>query len=268
MAAKKRTSGKKQKKQTNLPLLQLVASLVLLAVVPLGLIFLMDRQPEFPSINPYRPEDFVSENGFMTCLTTQSVPGIDVSCYQGKIDWEQVRQAGIEFAFVRVGYRRAATGTLGEDEMARKNLREAKEAGLKVGAYFFSQGTSLQEAREEAEFALGILKGIRLDLPLAYDWETVEGGSRTDEMTEEILTKCVKAFCDTVEGAGYESMVYFNRDLSRTLLDVRELGGIPVWFAMYHTYPDAPCKPDYWQYTDQGEVPGIEGYVDLNLYLP
>jgi GH25 family lysozyme M1 (1,4-beta-N-acetylmuramidase) len=271
VASKKRSSRKKtkkQQKQVNLPLLKLILSLLLLVVAPLLLTFLMGKEPELPDINPYRPEDFVSENGFMTCLSTESVPGIDVSYYQGDIDWEQVRQAGIEFAFVRVGFRRSATGTLGEDELAKKNLREARNAGLKVGAYFFSQATSVKEAQEEAEFALNTVKGFRLDLPLAYDWEKVEGGSRTNEVSQETLMKCIKVFCDTVEDAGYESMVYFNRDLSQTLLDVRQLGATPVWLAMYHTYPDAPCKPTYWQYTDQGEVPGINGYVDLNLYLP
>lgn len=271
MATTRKRSQKKRKnrpQQVNTPLLQIVLSLLLLTVVPLLLTLVMNQKPELPDFSPYKPEDFRIENGFMTCLTSESVPGIDVSYYQGTIDWEQVRQAGIEFAFVRVGFRRAATGTLSEDELARKNLREAKEAGLKVGAYFFSQATSAKEAREEAEYALSILQNFQLDLPLAYDWETVEGGSRTDEMTPETLTKCIKAFCNTVEESGYQSMVYFNHDLSQTLLDVSKLPGVPVWFAMYHTYPDAPCKPDYWQYTEQGEVPGINGYVDLNLYFP
>lgn len=271
MAKKKTTRRKKQTKQakqTNLPLIQLIASLLLLTVFPLVLIMLANRKQDLPYINPYRAEDFVYEDGFMKCLTTESVPGIDVSYYQGDIDWEQVRQSGVEFAFVRLGFRRSSTGTLGEDELAMKNLREARKAGLKVGGYFFSQAISTAEAKEEAEFALKILKGFQLDLPLAYDWETVEGSARTDSMTSETLSKCVKSFCKVVEDAGYDSMVYFNRDLSQTLLDIRQLGGKPVWFAMYHTYPDAPCKPLYWQYTDQGTVPGIEGNVDLNLYLP
>jgi GH25 family lysozyme M1 (1,4-beta-N-acetylmuramidase) len=268
VAKKKTKRRKKQTKQKNLPLIQLVCSLLLLAVFPLVLIMLSNRKPELPYINPYRAEDFVMENGFMKCLTTKSVPGIDVSLYQGDIDWEQVRQSGVEFAFVRIGFRRSSTGTLGEDELGMKNLREAKKAGLKVGAYFFSQALSAEEAKEEAEFAVGILKGYQLDLPLAYDWETVEGSARTDGMTTETLTKCIKSFCKVVEDAGYESMVYFNRELSQNLLDIRQLGGRSVWFAMYHTYPDAPCKPLYWQYSDQGTVPGIEGHVDLNLYLP
>lgn len=265
VAAKKRKGSKNQAQQT---LIRGLMALLLLAVIPLLLMVLSNRGGLLPYINPYRPEDFVSENGFMTCLTTASTPGIDVSYYQGKIDWQQVREAGIEFAFVRLGFRRAADGVLGEDEMARKNLREASEAGLKVGAYFFSQAITVEEAREEAQLALTILDTVSLDLPVAFDWEPVEGSQRTADMTRGLLTDCMEAFCSQIEEAGYQTMVYFNRDLSKSLLDVRELGNRPVWFAMYDTYPDAPCKPDYWQYTDQGQVPGIEGYVDLNLYLP
>lgn len=265
MATQKR---KRRKKQKNHPLLGLVLALLLLLAFPLLLIKLGDRQALLPYINPYRAEDFVLEDGFMTCLTTDSVPGIDVSYYQGDIDWEQVRGAGIEFAFVRVGYRRSGDGALGEDSMARQNLQGAKAAGLKVGAYFFSQATTAEEAREEAAFAIEILKDYELDLPLTYDWETVEGTARTDGMTRQTLTECIEAFCTEAEKAGYDTMVYFNRDLSKSLLDIRELKGRPVWFAMYDSYPDAPCKPDYWQYTDEGQIPGIEGNVDLNLYLP
>ena len=261
-------TGKQRKEAEKLSLARVVMAFLLLAVVPLLLMVLVNRGILLPYINPYGPEDFVTENGFMTCLTTESTPGIDVSYYQGEIDWQQVREADVEFAFVRLGYRRSADGVLGEDEMARKNLREAADAGLKVGAYFFSQAITPEEAREEDRFALSILGEFPLDLPLAYDWETVQGSERTTDMNRQTLTDCVEAFCSEVEAEGYDTMVYFNRDLSNTLLDIRKLGGRSVWFAMYDTYPNAPCKPDYWQYTDKGTVPGIEGYVDFNLYLP
>lgn len=259
---------KRRRKKENHPIMQLLLVLVLLLLALPFLGKLWRQEPLLPQINPYRAEDFVYENGRMSCLTTESVPGIDVSYYQGDIDWQQVRQSGIEFAFIRVGYRSTADGLIYEDEMARKNLREAAAAGVKVGAYFFSQAMTPEEAAEEAKFAVNIVKEFKLDLPLAYDWETVSGSTRTDGMTRQTLMNCIRAFCNVVEGADFETMVYFNRDLSRTLLDVRRLSDIPVWFAMYDTYPDAPCKPDYWQYTDQGTVPGIKGYVDLNLYLP
>ena len=154
MAARKR---KRRKKQKTHPILGLLVALLLLLALPLVLMKLGNRQL-LPYINPYRPEDFVLENGYMTCLTTDSALGIDVSYYQGQIDWQQVRDAGIEFAFIRLGYRRSSDGVLGEDEMAKRNLQGASEAGIKVGAYFFSQATSTEEARHEAEFALDILQ--------------------------------------------------------------------------------------------------------------
>lgn len=278
MATKKR---KRKKPEKTYPVLALILIFLLLVVVPLCLMSLSESkknklsQPHptaatqaIENQNPYKAEDFVMENGFMTCLTTEGVPGIDVSSYQGEIDWQQVREAGIEFTFVRIGYRRAKDGSLGEDEMAKLNLQGASEAGIKVGAYFFSQATSAEEATEEAELALEILQEFPLDLPLAYDWEPVSGSERTNGMTRQQLTQCMETFCSTVEGAGYETMVYFNRELARTLLDATKLNGRQVWFAMYDDYPDAPCKPDYWQYSDKGKIPGIEGNVDLNIYLP
>ena len=260
--------ARKRGKNKNRPSVGWLVGLIMLLIVPIVLLIACRPQSQPGQKNLYREEDFAVENGFMTCLTAESVPGIDVSYYQGMIDWEQVRKAGVEFAFVRVGYRSSKDGTLKEDEMARRNLEEAAAAGLKTGAYFFSQAVTPEEAVEEADFALEILKEYKLDLPVAYDWETVRENTRTQGMTRQTLTQCVQSFCKTVEAAGYESMVYFNRDLSQTLLDVRKLPDTSVWFAMYDSYPDAPCKPDYWQYTDEGVVPGIEGSVDLNLYLP
>lgn len=279
MAAKKR---KRKKPEKTYPVLAFILIFLLLVVVPLCLMKLKDLQKsqEQPQTqpttttqskqnqNPYRKEDFVMENGFMTCLTTEGVPGIDVSSYQGEIDWQQVREAGIEFAFIRVGYRRSKDGTLGEDPMAKINLQGASEAGMKVGAYFFSQATSVEEAKEEAQLALEILQDFPLDLPLVYDWETVSGSERTDGMTQQLFMECLETFCGIAEKEGYETMVYFNRELARSLLDVTQLKGRQVWFAMYGNYPDAPCKPDYWQYSDKGKIPGIEGDVDLNIYLP
>ncbi len=212
----------------------------------------------------FTPEDFAWDGERMTCLSQWASTGIDVSYYQGTIDWPQVKAAGIDFAFIRVGYRSAADGTLKVDEMAQRNLTQAKEAGLQVGAYFFSQALNPQEAREEAAFAMEQLRGHTLDLPLAYDWEFVEDWGRTLPVTKETLMDCVNAFCREVEARGYQSLVYFNRDLSQRMLDLDRLDR-KVWFAMYHTYPDLPQKPDYWQYTDQGRVPGISGKVDLNL---
>lgn len=263
----KKTRKKKTKKK-NTGLLRWALALGLTVLVLLIVVALGERILSQTAKNPYGPEDFTYENGYLTCKTTESELGIDVSRYQGEIDWQQVRAAGIEFVFVRVGYRSAKDGSLNEDIRARENLRGAKEAGLKIGAYFFSQAVSAEEAREEAEFALSIVKDYEIDLPLVYDWEYVNEEARTSEMISETMMACIHSFCDVVEAAGYEKMVYFNRDLARRLLAMEELTEYKIWFAMYEDYPDAPCKPDYWQYTNEGSVPGIEGNVDINLFLP
>jgi GH25 family lysozyme M1 (1,4-beta-N-acetylmuramidase) len=219
--------------------------------------------------NPYGVEDFgYDEKGYLTCLAGESIPGIDVSSHQGTIDWPKVKAAGMEFAFIRLGYRGYDSGTLHADSLALTNLREAKAAGLKIGAYFFSQALTMDEAVEEAQFALAMLEGVELDLPLVYDWEYVSENARTGQMEPDTLMTCVNAFCGAVDQGGYEPMVYFNRELSKTLLDLTELSDYPFWLAMYTDQMNFPYKVDFWQYSDEGQVPGIEGNVDLNLYFP
>lgn len=196
------------------------------------------------------------------------VPGIDVSSHQGQIDWEQVAASGVEFAMIRLGYRGYDTGSLHIDERAAENLAGARAAGLKIGAYFFSQAVDADEARQEAELALEILDGMALDMPLTYDWEYVSGDARTGDVTAQTLEQCVYVFCGAVEAAGYSPMVYFNRDLSQTRLDLRKVRQYPFWLALYEQELAFPYEVAIWQYTDQGRVPGIEGDVDLNWYYP
>lgn len=212
--------------------------------------------------NRYSPEDFVLEDGFLSCLTGDAVLGIDVSRYQGDIDWQQVKAAGVEFVMVRLGNRGIAEGTLHEDPLARQNLQGAKAAGLKVGAYFYSQALNVAEAEEEAAFALGILDGIKLDMPLAFDWEQE---SRTENVDKRTLTDCTRTFCDAVSLAGYQPMIYFNSFQAKELLHLRELKEIPWWLAMYDVTMEFPYRMDMWQYSCTGTVPGISGSVDLNL---
>lgn len=226
-------------------------------------------EPSGPTLpaNPYTQNDFRMEEGFMTCLAGETVAGVDVSSHQGTVDWQQVKAAGISFAIIRLGYRGYETGQLHIDPYALENLRGATEAGLQVGAYFFSQAISVEEAENEAALALAVLDGFPLTLPVAYDWEYVSDTARTAQITPEMLLSCTQAFCRAVERGGYEAMVYFNPSLSQTLLDLIPLQemGYPFWLA-YHTQTmDYPYKVAFWQYSDQGAVPGIEGRVDLNL---
>ncbi|HIQ67667.1 MAG TPA: glycoside hydrolase family 25 protein [Candidatus Faecousia excrementigallinarum] len=220
--------------------------------------------------NPYGPEDFrVEENGYITCLTGEARQGIDVSEWQGDIDWQQVKDGGIEFAIIRLGYRRSETGELSTDEKALANLQGAAEAGIPTGAYFFSQAVTTQEALEEAEYALSLLEGYTLTYPLIYDWEYLGEDARTADVDARTLTDCIKTFCGRVEEAGFQSMIYFNPHFHENeVLYLEELTDYHFWLAMYDTQMDYPYQIDMWQYSCTGSVPGITGDVDLNLYLP
>lgn len=260
--------GKKQK-QTRIFSILLGVALLLAAVLTLW--SLIPEPPVVPDTppslqeSPYSPEDFYWEEDLLYCAAAETHMGIDVSSHQGDIDWQQVKQAGVEYAFVRIGSRGYGNGELRADARAAENLAEAKAAGIAVGAYLFSQAISVEEALEEAEFALKQLEGILLDMPLAYDWEYVNETARTANVDRRTLTDCTLAFCRRVEEAGYEAMIYFNTTQARDLLYLQELTHYRFWLAMYDTAGVFPCKVNVWQYTNQGRIPGIEGDVDINM---
>lgn len=218
--------------------------------------------------NIYGPEDFQYDGQYLTCLAGESVLGIDVSSHQLAIDWEQVRDAGVSFVMVRLGYRGYESGSMKADERALENLAGAKAAGLQVGAYFYSQAVSVAEAEEEAAFALEILDGMALDMPLVYDWEYVNQTARTANVESRMLTDCTIAFCEAVKEAGYKPMVYFNTHLAETGFLLEELTDYDFWLALYDNRMDFPYRVQMWQYTSTGTVPGIETDVDINLHLP
>lgn len=217
---------------------------------------------------------------------TVSRLGVDVSDHQGFIDWEAVAADGIDFAMVRLGYRGYTEGALNRDAYAAYNLEGAEAAGLEVGAYFFSQATSVDEAREEAAFVLELLGGRALEMPVAFDHEPIVGvAGRANDVDSTTLAACAAAFCETLEDAGYATMVYGNdQDLARfistdsaVLSDasssaqalVDALGGREVWFAAYGaTIPQTSFIFRMWQYTNTGTVAGIDTSVDLNILLP
>ena len=220
-----------------------------------------------PPENPYGPIDFIEEeeSGEITLTSGDSVKGIDVSEWNGDIDWQQVKDSGVEFVIVRVGGRGTEQGTLYGDERAQEYYEDATAVGLKVGAYFFAQSITVEEAIEEAEYMLDVVKDWDVQMPLVYDWEYVDETARTANMDSRTLTDMAKAFCDTIKDAGYTPMLYFGRSQSKDLLILEELVDYPFWLAMYSTIMDYPYKIDMWQYTDEGTVPGIDGPVDLNL---
>ena len=221
-----------------------------------------------PEANPIGLGDFAMVDGYLTCLSTQSVLGIDVSEWQDEIDWQQVKDAGVEFAMIRVGWRGSEQGVLVEDICAQANYAGAAAAGIKVGAYFFSQAISVEEATEEANYMLNLIKDWDVEMPVVYDWEFISAESRTGNVDPRTLTDCTKAFCDIVANAGYQPMVYFNMNHSYENIYIRELTDYPFWLARYDTVLNYPYKIDMWQYTETGSVPGISTNVDINLYFP
>lgn len=222
-----------------------------------------------PTENVFTPMDFGYEGDYLTCLTDESILGVDVSSYQKDVDWEQVKEAGFEFAMLRIGFRGyGQTGNLNPDKYAQQNYENATAAGLKVGVYFFSQAISVEEAVEEAEYVLQLIEGWDLQMPVAYDWECLADDYRTVVVDSRTLTDCVKAFCDRIDQAGYTSMVYFNPAQSRTQLYLEEMVDYQFWLAMYSDLMTYEYKVDMWQYTNRGSVPGIKGNADINLWFP
>ena len=224
-----------------------------------------------PEANPYGRLDFqYNRNNYLLCQKQDSYPGIDVSAFQGEIDWQQVADSGIQFAIVRLGYRGyGKAGKMVEDEYAKQNLQGAREAGLAVGAYFFSQALNTQEVDEEIEFLLEILGDFQLDMPLILDWEQVGvEGARSANMDARTLTDMQLHFCSVMKEKGYDPMIYFNWYQSKNLMYLSELEEYPFWLALYQERMTYPYKVEMWQYTDQGRVPGIQGNVDINVYMP
>lgn len=273
--AKKRRKKKKQSDRALVIVITVLAALLVMLLTALVLVSCLAKpgtEPD-PDVteatqetaprNERDPEDFYMEDGFLRYPGAET--GIDVSTHQGLIDWEQVRDAGVTFAVVRAGYRGSTEGKLYEDELFWDNLNGAKEAGLKVGVYFFSQALTVEEATEEAQFVLDLLDGEPLELPIYFDWEKVAGLSRVTDAGALPLTDCSVAFCETVRQQGYTPGVYFNQEYGYAYLDFLRLQGYEMWLAEYGDHPTFRFHYDCLQYTDNGNLPGIETTVDMDL---
>ena len=192
--------------------------------------------------------------------------GIDVSSHQKDIDWTAVKESGVDFAFIRCGFRGYGSGEIVPDPEFEKNIQEAQAAGIPVGVYFYSQAVTKEEAIEEAETTISLIGDHKLDYPVVYDWETVpEDTARTDKITVDDLTDCTIAFCDRIREAGFTPMIYQNKRLSLLKLELPRLQNYDFWLAEYND--QATYYYDYriWQYCSDGHVPGIEGVVDMNI---
>lgn len=194
--------------------------------------------------------------------------GIDVSKWNNSINWNSVRNAGIEFAFVRTSYRGTETGKLATDPTAATNMKGAAAAGVKIGAYIFSQAITKAEAVEEADYLLQTVKGYNITMPLVFDFEYYDGGRLSKaKLSDRQRTDICLAFCDRVKAAGYTPLVYANYSMLKNDLYASEITAkYPVWLARYNSTASYDGAYDFWQYTSTGRVSGISGNVDMNYW--
>lgn len=207
--------------------------------------------------------------------------GIDVSAYQNRaisdktIDWDAAKNDGVEFAFVRIGLRGTSTGGLNADGFYAQNIDGAMAAGIDTGVYFFSQAITVEEAIEEANYVISLLGGRTLTGPVAYDWEMHDSTYRVYGTSPAMATACAKAFCETIEAAGYRAMIYTSSYVAYNKFDLSVLSDYPMWYPEYKSadssalYPQLYYRPDYWQFTSKGSVTGLSSSVDCNLqFIP
>ena len=224
--------------------------------------------------NSLTAEDFSDRSGYPTYTGSdyQVLRGIDVSEHQHEIDWAQVAASGVDYAYVRLGYRGYTEGGLFEDPYFRANVEGALANGLQVSVYFFSQAISVQEAIEEAEYVLARIRDYNITLPVVYDWEKINGetAARTDNLDFSILNDCAVAFCDTMKNAGYAPAIYFNRHLGYYGYDLSRMTDYDFWFALPESpFPNFYYAVDMWQYSFTEQVPGIAEPTDMNLmFIP
>ena len=193
--------------------------------------------------------------------------GIDVSEYQGEIDWGKLKEAGVEFAILRLGYRGyGQAGRIVLDEKFEENYAGATENGIEVGVYFFSQAINIDEVREEAEIVLSHLERKQITYPVAFDLERIKhDDARTDNLTNEEISNMALEFCKIIESNGYTPCVYGNSKTFTTKMALEQFNNYNKWYADYLEKPLYPYEFSIWQYTEKGRIDGIEGNADLNI---
>ena len=198
-------------------------------------------------------------------VSKTGVLGIDVSKWQKEIDWDKVKNEGVDFAIIRCGYRGSVTGSLVEDPYFEQNIKGAQAAGIKVGVYFFTQAVNEVEAVEEASMVVSLVRDYELQYPVFIDTEGAGGNGRADSLNVEERTAVCEAFCTTVKNAGLEAGVYASRNWYNNKLTANTLESYAIWLAEYRSVPLYQGYYQMWQYTSKGKIDGINGNVDLNV---
>lgn len=226
----------------------------------------IDPEKEDKAVNGAEEDADGTENTNLQFDSGSAKLGIDVSKWNQEIDWEAVKDAGIEFAIIRCGYRGASTGALVIDPRYRENIEGAISAGIPVGVYFFTQALDEVEAVEEASMVIRLIEDYDVDYPVFLDSESTGGKGRADGLDSDERTRAHRAFLQTIEAAGYETGVYASRNWLNDRIDMTRLSDYRIWLAEYAEAPTYDAHYYHmWQYTSKGTVDGISTNVDLNL---
>jgi len=234
-----------------------------------------DGSEEWVLISPYLTKnnyDFtnlVSQSNIMKYYENGkkiSFLGVDVSKYQDYVDFETLKSAGVDYVMIRVGARGYSTGQITQDDNFIDNITRAKEAGLDVGVYFYSQAITEEEAVEEANFVLGSIAGYEIDYPVAFVMEKISNDkARIDGVSKSDKTMVARAFLNTIKDAGYMPMVYGTKEWLIKEVELSKLTEYDIWLSQNGDLPDYPYRFSMWQYSGTGEISGIEGYVGLSI---
>jgi len=188
--------------------------------------------------------------------------GVDVSSWQEEIDWKKAKNAGVEFAIIRIGFGHTNSGELKMDKQFQNNIKNAKKNGIKVGLYFFSYAENEVQAKQHAEWIVKQLDGQKIDLPIAYDWENW-GSFNSYKMSFYRVHNSAQVFINTLEKHGYKGMLYSSAYYLTRLWGSNFKN---QWLAYYTDKNDYTEKPFMmWQATSSGKVDGIPGFVDIDI---
>lgn len=221
--------------------------------------------------NNYMDENFIQDDdGIITYNdngTVISHMGVDASKFQGSIDFKKLKEQGVEFAMLRCGFRSYGNGILNTDSSFDTFAKDAIKNDIKIGAYFFSSAVTTDEAIEEADYVLDIIKPYKVTYPVVIDFEEISGDSyRQENLSEQELTDIIIAFCDRIEKAGYKPMIYSNLKGFVGRLDLTRLEKYEKWFAYYSDIPYFPYEYSIWQYSDSAKLDGVSGNtIDLDI---
>jgi len=216
--------------------------------------------------NTYSNYSYYTKDGFKHYEDSdyKSTIGIDVSTFQGTIDWDKVKTEKLDFAMIRIGYRGSSEGTIQADDMYKTNLKGAKSAGLKVGVYFFSQANTTDEAVEEAKYVIRHIRGRGITYPVVFDMEYMEN-DRISNLTDKERTQIADAFCTIIKNNGYTPMIYGNQKWLLRDINLSFLTKYYTWLAHYSDTTNYPYTYKMWQYSDSGKISGIKNHADLDI---